>query len=268
MKVMFFLFFIFYSSWVFAGLKEEALKEVPESKLITVTGHPDYPPVVWVSSGKKLQGVAVELVEMAFAELGVKVKAVNSQTWGRAQEEVKEGRVDVLLPPYKTEERVKIYHYYKAPILMDETVIFVKKGKKFSYKKHEDLIGKNGVAIIDDSFGAGFDKLIKKKLKIERLAKTEQCFEFLLKDRAEYMIAGVNAGTSVAKKVGIDREVEILPKRVVITGMYAPISLKSKWDKPAIHNFINSRIEAYTKNGITKKLEKKYWGIFIKSKDK
>ena len=265
MRYLFAAIVLIISNSVSAGLKEDALKHVPVSKLIKVTGHPDYPPVVWAAKGgEELHGVAVELMELAFSELGVKVKTFNSGTWGRAQEEVKEGRIDILLPPYQNAERLLVYEYFKNPILKDETVIFVKKGKAFSFKKFEDLVGKSGVTIIDDSFGNEFDKFMKEKLKIERLAKTEQCFEFLAKDRAQYMIAGLNAGLAVAKKNGVEKNFEILPKRVVMTGMFAPISKKSEWNHPAIHKFINTRIAAYAKSGLVKKLENKYWEAYAK----
>lgn len=254
---------IFQSGFAFAGMKEDALKVLP-GKDIIVTGHPDYAPIIW-KTDSKLQGVAVELVEMAFAELGVKVKTFNASTWGRAQEEVKEGRADMLLPPYTNEERILVYEYYKTPILMDETAVFVKKGSKVKFKKFEDLAKYSGVAIIDDSFGNQFDKLMKTTLKIERLATTEQCFDFLMSDRANYMVAGLNSGLAVAAKLGFENKVEILPKRIITTGMYAPISKKSPWNKPQIHKFINKRIESYAKRGLVKKLEKKYWAIFKES---
>ncbi|MBC7466634.1 MAG: transporter substrate-binding domain-containing protein [Bdellovibrio sp.] len=247
-----------------AGLKENAIKILP-SKEIVVTGHPDYAPIIWKSAeSKHLQGVAVELVEMAFKELGVKVKTFNASTWGRAQEEVKEGRADMLLPPYTNAERLVSYQYYSSPILMDETAVFIKKGTKIIFKKIEDLSKFSGAAIIDDSFGNEFDSISKAKLKIERLATTEQCFEFLMSDRANYMIAGYNSGMAVAARLGFENNISVLPKRIITTGIYAPISKKSAWNKPEIHEFVNQKILEYGKKGIVKKLEKKYWATFKK----
>lgn len=257
-----FLSVLMLAGFASAGIKEAAIKVLP-SKEIVVTGHPDYAPIIWKSEkNKHLQGVAVELVEMAFKELGVTVKTFNATTWGRAQEEVKEGRADLLLPPYTNAERILHYQYYKTPILTDETAVFVKKGAKVKFKKFEDLAKYPGAAIIDDSFGNEFDRLMKTKLKIERLATTEQCFEFLMSDRASYMIAGFNSGMAVAARLGFENNIAVLPKRIITTGMYAPISKKSAWNKPEIHEFMNQKILEYAKRGIVKKLEKKYWALF------
>lgn len=254
---------LFHLQFAQAGLKESALKVLPAKKEITVTGHPDYAPIIWKSKKKnELHGLAVELVQMAFAELGVKVKTFNSETWGRALEEVKEGRVDMLLPPYLNKERLIVYDYYKKPILMDETAVFIKSDKKMKFNQFSDLKKYNGAAIIDDSFGSEFDLFSKTNLKIERLTTTQKCLEFLMSDRADYVIAGLNSGTAVMAKMGLTDKIKILPKRIVLTGLYAPFSKKSEWSKPEIQEFINQKIASYVQSGVAKKLEKKYWELF------
>jgi polar amino acid transport system substrate-binding protein len=102
--------------------------KLPNNRTITLTGHPAYPPVVWATrDGKELQGIAVELLKMIFKEVNIEVSVINVETWGRAQEEVKNGRIDILLPPYKTSERQLFYNYSNYAFMMDETAVFVKK---------------------------------------------------------------------------------------------------------------------------------------------
>lgn len=243
-----------------ADLKTEAL---PNNRIINVTGHPDYAPVVWKNKKTgKLTGIAVELIEMAFSEINVKVNFINTDTWGRAQEEVGKGSIDMLLPPYLNDERVKVMQYHKNPMMMDDTVIIVAKGKSIKFSTLSDLQGLKGTAIISDSFGDEFDKYEKTNLKISRLATTEQCLEFLLQQRADYMVAGYNSGLAVASKMGLESKIEILPKRVIVTGMYSPISKKSPWNIEKIHNYLADKIAEYSKSGITKKLEEKYLKAF------
>jgi polar amino acid transport system substrate-binding protein len=246
----------------FASLKEDAIKQLP-SKEIIVTGHPDYAPVVWQTKKQKhLQGISIALLELAFKDLGVKVKTFNAGSWARAQEEVKEGRADVLLPPYKNEERLQIYNFTSEPFSQDETVIFVRKDNPIQFRKYDDLAKYSGVAIINDSFGNEFDQIIKSKLKIERLTTTEKCFEFLMSKRADYVIAGLNSGLTVLEKTHFEDKIKILPKRVVTAGLFVAISKKSKWDRPAIIDFLNHRLQVYSRTGVTKKLEEKFRTVF------
>jgi len=247
-----------------ADLRKQLIdRELPNNREIKVTGHPDYPPFVWQDTKTgKLTGIAVELIETILKEVNIKVLVLNSDTWGRAQEEARDGRVDLLIPPYLTKERAEVYAYSKNPIIMDESVLFVLKGKAFKFRSFKDLEALQGTAIINDSFGDAFDHYEKKNLKIHRLAKTMQCFEFLLSGRAQYMVAGYYSGLAVAARMNIEDKVEILPKRVVVTGMYAPLSRKSAWNIPELAKYIEQRVRFFRKSGFIEKLKTKYLLIY------
>lgn len=235
---------------------------LPNNRIIRVTGHPDYPPVIWAQKGtKKLGGVSVELLEEIFKEINVKVEFINVETWGRAQEEVKAGRIDILLPPYKTDDRLAFYNYSADAFMRDETVVFVKKGKEFKFETFQDLLKYPGVAIINDSFGNKFDEFDKTNTNITRLPTTEQCFRFVEKDRARYIIAGLNSGLAAITKLHWEGKFQVLPKRIIVTGLYAPISLKSPWNTPEINAFLKKKFAEYNQNKKIKSLEKKHWRI-------
>ncbi|MDO9180997.1 MAG: transporter substrate-binding domain-containing protein [Bacteriovorax sp.] len=258
--LLFFALMSFFIQSAFA-LSDADLKKMvlPNNRVIKITGHPQYPPFVWKDKNKnELIGITIEILEKAFAEINVKAQIVYVETWGRAQEEVKLGHIDILVPPYKNEERVKFYNFSPKTIFMDETVLFVKKGKEFNFKNLTDLKNHRGVAIINDSFGTEFDNFDKSDLHIDRLSTTEQCFKFLNLDRAEYVVAGLYSGLSVLKKLKLSETVTFLPNRVIITGMYAPVSIKSPWNKDEIGDYLVRKITEYEKNGLVKKLEKKY----------
>jgi polar amino acid transport system substrate-binding protein len=231
---------------------------------LSMTGHPDYPPIIWFSKKEdKLLGVAVEAAESFLKELNYSTKNTPISTWARALKEVARGKIDIILPPYKTKSRELEYHYTKKPFFMDETVIFLKKGKNIKYEKLSDLKKYKGAAIINDSFGDKFDKYDKDVLKIKRLAKTEQCFKFLLRGRADYIVAGKNAGKSVLAKMKLLDKVVIHKNRILETGMYLGISLKSKVDINKVAKHFEKRTKEWHQQGKFKKLEKKYFDIYL-----
>lgn len=258
MKKLLSLFFILLSLNTFADVDLKKLT-LPNNRIIRVTGHPDYPPVIWANKGeKKLNGIAVELIERIFKDGDVKVEFINVETWGRAQEEVKAGRIDMLLPPYKTDDRLSIYNYSADSFMMDETVVFVEKGKEFKFEVFEDLLRYPGVAIINDSFGDKFDDFDKTNRNITRLPTTEQCFRFVEKDRARYIVAGINSGLSTLVKLGWENKFVILPKRIIVTGLYAPISIKSAWNTPEVNAYLKKKFQEYNQPKLIKELERKY----------
>lgn len=251
----------------FTSVAETDLKKtaLPNSRVITITGHPDYPPVMWINKEtKEFQGIAIEMLQMIFSEINVKVVFINVDTWARAQEEVKNGRIDMLLPPYKTEERLPFYNYATTPFMQDETVVFVKKDKDFKFESFNDLLQFPGTAIINDSFGSDFDKFELIHKNLTRLATTEQCFRFVDKNRARYVIAGLNSGMAALVQLHWEDRFVVLPKRIITTGMYAPISLKSKWNTPEINNYLKMKFTEYNYKGIVKRLEKKYLALLKK----
>lgn len=268
MKILLFLLLITLS---FTSVADADLKNIslPNHRMITITGHPTYPPVMWINKEtNQFQGIAIELLQMIFSEINVKTTFINVDSWARAQEEVKSGRIDLLLPPYKTDERIAFYNFATESFMLDETVIFVKKGMEFKFENFKDLLTFPGTAIINDSFGSEFDNFEIIHKKLTRLPTTEQCFRFVDKGRARYVITGLNSGRSVLSRLNWENKFVVLPKRVVVTGMYAPISNKSNWNTIEVNNFLKKKFGEYNRKGIVKKLEKKYLAILKKENKK
>jgi polar amino acid transport system substrate-binding protein len=243
-------------------LKKMAL---PNHRVITITGHPDYPPVTWINKDtKEFQGIAIEMMRMIFKEIDVTPIFINVDTWARAQEEVKKGRIDILLPAYKTQERLPFYNYATDPFIQDETVVFVKKNQEFKFDNFQDLLKFPGVALINDSFGSDFDNFEIIHKNITRLSSIEQAFRFIDKERARYLIVGKNPGLAALARLKWENNFTILPKRIIVTGMYAPMSLKSKWNIPEVNQYLNEKFAEYHRKGIVKKLEIKYLALLKK----
>lgn len=242
---------------IFIGL---SLSPLYANSIVTFTAHPDYPPISFVDKKtNKLTGVAVDLLVEALKKMEKAPKGVSIGTWARAQEEVKLGRIDLLMPPYKTKERESWLWFQPRPIFSDETAIFVRQNSSMVFTNFDDLKSKKGVAIINDSFGPEFDQYDESVLKMNRLATTEQCFKFLVKGRADFVVAGHLAGLQVLKKLKLEGSIKALPKRVIVTGMYVGISKQSKnGNDPKFIEQLNRELQSLIDRGFHKELLKKY----------
>lgn len=249
---------------LFISIMIAHLSLAQEKLKVRITGHPDYPPIIWFDKkSDKLVGVAIELVEDVFKDSPYQLEFVPVSTWGRALEEVSQGRIDIILPPYLTEPRLKTYIFSNDPFLMDKTVLFTRKGEKLDVHNVNDLKKYSGVAIINDSFGDEFDNLAAKgELKVSRVSKTEQCFNFLLRGRADYLVAGLSAGISVAKTMGIENEISIHEVPIIQTGLYIAVSKKSKLNNDLVMKLINDKIVELKKKEVLLNTEKKYFEIY------
>ncbi|MCX5806394.1 MAG: transporter substrate-binding domain-containing protein [Proteobacteria bacterium] len=223
---------------------------VHAAKIIVVSGHPEYPPVMW-QEGDNIVGVGPEIVKMAFEELGITVDSKYKGSWTQTQEGVQRGDVDLLAGTYITKQNESLMDY-SIPYMKDPVVIFVAKGKAFPYEKWADLIGKNGTTTIGDSFGTEFDKFIAEKLTITRYRKTQDNFNKILSEEADYFISGMYSGLIEAEKLGISDKIEYLPVYASSETFCIAISRESKFVRYMPQ--INKKIEKLVKDGTVDKL--------------
>jgi polar amino acid transport system substrate-binding protein len=231
------------------------------SETLIASGHPEYAPIMW-KENNAIVGAGPEIVRLIFKDLNVTVKTPYVGDWDKVQQEAKEGRVDVLVGLYMTQDR-KAFFEYSNPYAKDPVVVFVAKGKAFPYDKWDDLIGKKGTTTVGDSFGQAFDKFLTEKLTVTRSEKVEENFSKLLKGRADYFIYAMYSGIFEADKLGLAKKVELLPKEVCVENWYIGISKKSPYVKYLPQ--INKKLDELINNGTVDRLIEKYGSQYRKS---
>ena len=178
--------------------------------VLIASGHPDWPPFAW-KEGDKIIGIGAELTEIIFKDLGIKVNSKAKGNWIRALREAELGRVDVIIGCYITDQRKTYLDYPSIPFMDDENVVWVWKGKTFPFEKWEDLIGKQGVAALGESYGQAFDTFIEEKLNVMRVPHNKKVFQLLEHGRVDYYPFSLYAGKIQVKKYGYEGRVEHLP---------------------------------------------------------
>ena len=236
--------------------------------MIIVSGHPEYPPFMW-KEGKKIIGVAPELVSIIFRELDVNVDSKYVGNWDEVQKNAELGKIDIIVGIFKTDERSKYLlfpdlHYFSEPI-----AVFVKKGKSFPFKTWADLNQKTGTTNIGESFGQKFDSFAKENLKIQYVNKIVDNYTLLVEDKVDYMIYGLYPGLVEATKAGFKEKIESLPKYVGFTVAYQGFSKKSEFIKHL--PFFSNKVKELKKDGTIERLISKYmkyWEESMNSKTK
>lgn len=247
------------------GIRAQA-DECGPCETILVSGNAEYPPLTWQDkqNSQKITGFAVELLEMAFADLGIQVRGVYVGPWKRAQTAVRMGQIDVLGGAYITEERQTYMDYIHPPFVMDPTVIFVRKGEMFKFEKWEDLIGLVGGAPIGNSFGEAFDRFEQQHLKIERVTKLSQAFRKLINGRSDYVVYGLYPGLAELELIRHGHKIDYLPKSVISEGLYFTFSKKSPCNCKHIKDHLAQKIKGYSEQGLPQNLMRKYLFIWKK----
>ena len=227
---------------------------------IVVTGNPEYPPVVWADpdDATRLTGAAIELLELALDGSGVKVETLNVGPWARAQEEARDGRVDMLASAFMTMKRLGEMDYVHPPYMEVPSVVFVKRGASFAYSGWNDLRDRRGSTAVDTSFGSAFDTYAKELLNIEQAASIEQSFRQLLAGRVDYVVYERHRGLALAERLGLQDQLDILDGSVINEQLYFTISHNSACNSPALRGALAQGMHRLVNEGVPRRILEKY----------
>jgi polar amino acid transport system substrate-binding protein len=197
-----------------------------ECAKITATGHPQYP-VIAFKQGDNTAGAAPMLVEAVAKDLKVPLESKYMGTWADAQVAARDGKADMIFGIYYNDERATYLDYVEPAFVFDPVVVFVAKGKEFTFTGRDDLIGKKGVTNQGESYGNDFDAFIKDKLDVARADGIDDAFKELLDGKADYLIAGYYPGTAEAAVQGIKDKIVPIEPALLSAEMFVAFSKKS-----------------------------------------
>ncbi|WP_428813184.1 transporter substrate-binding domain-containing protein [Vibrio makurazakiensis] len=120
---------------------------------MTITAAQDpWPP--FVNKGKGDVGISVEIVTEALASQGHQVQ-FKIMPWTRALNEVKSGKVDILVATWFTDERTSFLNY-SDPYLENSLKFIKRAGDNFEYSDFNSLNGKSVGIIRNYGYGSDF----------------------------------------------------------------------------------------------------------------
>lgn len=227
---------------------------------IVVTGNPDYPPILWADpeNPDRLVGAAVELLELALAHTDIKVEVMNAGSWSDAQDEVRSGRMDMLASSFLTPERLGYMDYVYPAYVEVPIVIFVRRGQSFPYNGWDDLRGRNGSTVANNSFGAAFDTYAKDHLTLDRTSSINQSFRRLLGGQADYVVFERFQGLALAEQQGISEEIDILEGSLINERVHFTLSHNSACNSPALRSALATGMHRMAGAGEPRRLLQKY----------
>jgi len=230
MKIMKIMVILFLASIIipFASAHTETVK---------ASGHPDWAPTMY-RSGDKIIGDAPDIVAKVFKDLSLPVNCSYVGPWDQVQALGAEGKIDVIVAAYKTENRERFF-LYSNPYLTDNISAFTVNG--FTYNSPVDLLGKSIAVTQGDSYGQEIDNFLKDnkgRLRISTYETPEQAFTSLINKKNDIFLYSLVSGEKVIKSNPDFKDV-----RNVVIGkelFYILISKKSKYAElmPQVNNLL------------------------------
>ena len=156
---------------------------------LVASGNPDYPPYLWQSEdGTHLLGAAADMIKRVGELAGVEIEVIHAGSWGRVQQSMREGSIDLIAGAFLTVPRMDYMDYFYPAFQGTRTVIWTRDNLDLKYLEWSDLIGLEGLTVIDNSFGQRFDAYAAENLNIREVPTLEQGLQMLALNRAEYLI--------------------------------------------------------------------------------
>lgn len=210
---------------------------------LIASGNPEYPPFLWVSpeDDKVLHGANAELMQLLSREIGIPIVVRNAGPWARVQEAAKAGRVDLVAGAFYTLPRRLYMSYFPQPFYQTRSVVWSREGKLLNYSKWQDLVGLNGITVVNNSFGEEFDRFAEQRLTMQTVGSVENALRMLGMGRADYLIYEEAPGLAYAARLGI-RNIRVAATPVSREPLYLTLTHQSPCFSPQLYDRINKAL--------------------------
>ena len=196
---------------------------------LVATGNPEYPPYLWrdPQNSQQLIGANADLLKYIGKELELNIDVIYTGPWSRAQDEVRTGRVDLIAGAFLTKPRLAVMDYIHPAFYTTANVVWVNRGAEFPYASWEDLKGRTGDTLVNNSFGQEFDAYAKNNLTLEGVSSLTQAFKKLLLGRTDYVLYERYPGQALADSEGLGENLLVLDPPISSEGLYLTLSHNS-----------------------------------------
>lgn len=219
---------------------------------LVATGNPEYPPYLWrdPQNPQQLIGANADLLKHLAKELGVAVEILYTGPWSRAQEEARTGRVDLLAGAFLTLPRLEVMDYVHPAFYFTPNVVWVHRGAEFPYAGWEDLRGRTGDTLVNNSFGQQFDSFAKDNLTLEGVSSLTQAFQKLLLGRTDYVLYERYPGQALAETLGMQDDLLVLDPPISSEGLYLTLSHNSACNEPWLRGMLAQKMTEAVSAGL------------------
>jgi len=104
----------------------------------------------------QLQGYAWDVVRESYHARGHTIR-LHVVPWSRGMHYVETGKVDVIFPAMRTEEREKKFHFSKEPVIRSSFIVYVPASSTFEWTGLASLNGKRVVGVQGWAFGKDWE---------------------------------------------------------------------------------------------------------------
>ena len=201
---------------------------------LIATGSPDAPPYLWrdPQDPKHLMGANADLLRQAATELGVNVEFLYAGKRSQALEEVRTGRMDLLVDAPLNAAQLDALDFVHPAIARNDILVWTRHDQHQPFDVLADLHGHPGAISVRTRLTQSFEAAAAQQLTLERVPGLVQAFQKLALGQVDYVLAGRYAGMVTSQTLGLSGDLIARPAVVDAPGLHLALSFNSACNDP------------------------------------
>lgn len=221
-------------AWAIAMLLPTLASAAGTCERLVATGSPDAQPFSWrdPDDPTHLIGANVDQLKRIGEELGIKIDVLYSGRRSQALEEVRSGRMDLLVDAPMAFDQLETLDYIHPRMALNDYLVWTRKGSAMVYHTVGDLHGHAGAVSARARLGASFKRFADENLSLTAAESLTAAFQQLMLGKVEYVVAGRYAGQAVSQTLGLGNDVVAHETPLDRPGLYLALSHNSACNDP------------------------------------
>lgn len=209
---------------VFAILLVMASTGHAEVKQLHIALGSGYPPFYSFDENKQPSGICIDIVNLVAQAMNITVQ-YDSYPWKRMLSYGKEGKVDAVMPLFKTAEREQFLSFPEVGLVDEDNSFFISPSNPLNYSGKLVEVANLKVGVMDNySYGKEFDSMDFPNKTVAKSA--EQLIMLVQNKRIDLGIGNSKVITYFAKKMSATDKIRFLSPPVTVNPLFIGFSKK------------------------------------------
>ena len=220
---------------------------------LVATGSPDAPPYSWQDpqDPRHLIGANVDLLRQVAKELGISVEVLHAGRRDQALEEVRSGRMDVLLDTPMQVAQLTALDYLHPPLQLNEYLVWTRHDATLDFAGPADLVRYQGSVSDKARLTPAFEAFAKSQLKLVPSQSLTQAFQKLVLGQVDYVLAGRYSGMAMAQTLGVTDDLVARGLPVDRPGLYLALSHNSACNDAWLRGQLTKKLTELPISGVS-----------------
>ncbi|NBA96241.1 ABC transporter substrate-binding protein [Pseudomonas sp. R5(2019)] len=226
---------------------------VGKCERLVATGSPDAPPYLWQDpkDPRHLIGANADLLTQVASELGIKIEILYGGKRSDAQEEVRSGRMDLLVDAPLLVDQLGSMDFIHPALVQNDYLVWTRHDSALAYHSLADLHGYAGAVSQRARLTPAFQVVANEHLKLEKTENLTQAFQKLVLGQVEYVLAGRYAGLAYSQSLGMGGDLVSRELPVDRPGLYLAVSHNSACNDPWLRGQLAKKMTELPVSGQT-----------------